>query len=81
MDKRLVMRFWSVPPEEVPAGEAERIAWLYDWWARIDAWIEENRPAAQPAEHGLVGPPARRRLTLEAPVSRPGWCTGCPAPR
>ena len=48
MDKQLIMRFWSVPPEEVPAGEEERIAWLYDWWARIDAWIEENRPAPRP---------------------------------
>jgi 1-acyl-sn-glycerol-3-phosphate acyltransferase len=44
MDKRLVMRFWSVPPEQVPVGEPERIAWLYDWWARIDAWIEEHQP-------------------------------------
>jgi hypothetical protein len=48
MDKRLVMRFWSVPPEEVPVGEQERIDWLYAWWARIDAWIEENRPAPRP---------------------------------
>ncbi|BAL92485.1 putative phospholipid/glycerol acyltransferase [Actinoplanes missouriensis 431] len=44
MDKRLVMRFWSVPPEEVPAGEQERVDWLYDWWARIDAWIDDNHP-------------------------------------
>jgi 1-acyl-sn-glycerol-3-phosphate acyltransferase len=48
MDKRLVMKFWSVPPEEIPAGEQERVAWLYDWWARIDSWIEENRPAFRP---------------------------------
>jgi 1-acyl-sn-glycerol-3-phosphate acyltransferase len=48
MDKQLVMRFWSVPPEEVPAGEEERVAWLYDWWARIDAWIEEHRPQPRP---------------------------------
>ena len=48
MDKRLVMRFWSVDPEDIPAGEQERITWLYDWWARIDAWIEENRPSPQP---------------------------------
>jgi 1-acyl-sn-glycerol-3-phosphate acyltransferase len=48
MDKRLVMRFWSVPPEEVPADEEERVAWLYDWWARIDAWIEENKPEPRP---------------------------------
>ncbi|MEJ3743996.1 1-acyl-sn-glycerol-3-phosphate acyltransferase [Actinomycetes bacterium KLBMP 9797] len=40
MDKRLVMRFWSVPPEEVPKDRDERIEWLYDWWARIDRWIE-----------------------------------------
>jgi hypothetical protein len=48
MDKQLVMRFWSVPPEEVPAGEEARIEWLYDWWAKIDVWIEENRPAPRP---------------------------------
>ncbi|GLY03529.1 MULTISPECIES: 1-acyl-sn-glycerol-3-phosphate acyltransferase [Actinoplanes] len=48
MDKKLVMRFWSVPPEEVPAGEQERIDWLYAWWAEIDAWIDENRPAPRP---------------------------------
>jgi 1-acyl-sn-glycerol-3-phosphate acyltransferase len=43
MDKRIVMRFWSVEPGDVPAGEDERIAWLYDWWARIDTWIGDNR--------------------------------------
>jgi 1-acyl-sn-glycerol-3-phosphate acyltransferase len=45
MDKRIVMRFWSVPPEEVPAERQDRIDWLYDWWARIDKWVEANRPA------------------------------------
>jgi 1-acyl-sn-glycerol-3-phosphate acyltransferase len=44
MDKQLIMRFWSVPPEEVPVGDEARIAWLYDWWALIDAWIEEHQP-------------------------------------
>jgi hypothetical protein len=33
-----------VPPEEVPSGRAERIDWLFDWWARIDNWIEANQP-------------------------------------
>lgn len=44
MDKEITMRFWSVPPSEVPAGREERIAWLYEWWGRIDDWIEANRP-------------------------------------
>ncbi|WP_438874505.1 1-acyl-sn-glycerol-3-phosphate acyltransferase [Symbioplanes lichenis] len=48
MDKQLVMRFWSVPPSDIPAGEQERVEWLYDWWAKIDTWIEENRPAPRP---------------------------------
>ncbi|MEU5565903.1 1-acyl-sn-glycerol-3-phosphate acyltransferase [Micromonospora musae] len=43
MDKRIVMRFWSVPPEEVPTGRQERIDWLFDWWARIDEWVAANR--------------------------------------
>jgi 1-acyl-sn-glycerol-3-phosphate acyltransferase len=48
MDKRIVMRFWSVPPEEVPAGRDERIEWLYDWWARIDDWIDAYRRNENP---------------------------------
>ncbi len=44
LDKRLVMRWWEVPREEIPAGREERIEWLFEWWARIDLWIAENRP-------------------------------------
>jgi 1-acyl-sn-glycerol-3-phosphate acyltransferase len=43
MDKQILMRFWSVPPEEIPTGRQERIDWLFDWWARIDGWIADNR--------------------------------------
>jgi 1-acyl-sn-glycerol-3-phosphate acyltransferase len=45
MDKSLVMQWWLVPRAEVPAGPDARIEWLYRWWARIDVWIETNRPA------------------------------------
>jgi 4a-hydroxytetrahydrobiopterin dehydratase len=43
MDKKIIMRWWSVPPDEVPAGHQERIDWLFDWWALIDTWIGANR--------------------------------------
>lgn len=33
------VRFWRVPRGEVPAGRAARIAWLEDWWERVDAWV------------------------------------------
>ena len=44
MDKELVMRWWEVPRAEIPADRDERIEWLFDWWERIDAWIDENKP-------------------------------------
>jgi 1-acyl-sn-glycerol-3-phosphate acyltransferase len=49
MDKRIVMHFWSVPPEDVPTGREARIEWLFDWWARIDEWIERNHAVNQTA--------------------------------
>ncbi|WP_181310091.1 1-acyl-sn-glycerol-3-phosphate acyltransferase [Nocardioides campestrisoli] len=44
MDKELVMRWWQVPRAEIPADRDAQIEWLYDWWARIDTWVDENRP-------------------------------------
>ena len=44
MDKRIIMRWWQVPRDEIPAGREERIEWLFGWWERIDAWIAQNRP-------------------------------------
>ncbi|MGH3361047.1 MAG: 1-acyl-sn-glycerol-3-phosphate acyltransferase [Nocardioides sp.] len=44
MDKRIVMRWWQVAPEEIPPGREERIEWLFGWWERIDTWIQQNRP-------------------------------------
>jgi 1-acyl-sn-glycerol-3-phosphate acyltransferase len=38
--RTLRTRMWFVPASEVPAGDDERIAWLYDWWKRIDEWID-----------------------------------------
>jgi 1-acyl-sn-glycerol-3-phosphate acyltransferase len=34
---------WRLPRDEIPAGEAERIAWLDEQWVRADAWIGGQR--------------------------------------
>ncbi len=44
MDKRLLMRWWRIPHEEIPAGREERIEWLYGWWREVDQWIDQHRP-------------------------------------
>jgi 1-acyl-sn-glycerol-3-phosphate acyltransferase len=51
MDRTITMRWWQVPHEQVPTGREEQIVWLYDWWARIDDWIGEQRQLQQ-AGHG-----------------------------
>lgn len=52
MDKVLVMRWWLESRDAVPDDPAARVEWLYRWWARIDAWISENRPAgAEPGSY------------------------------
>jgi 1-acyl-sn-glycerol-3-phosphate acyltransferase len=42
VDKRIVMKGWSVPPGQVPHDEPGQVAWLFDWWGRIDRWIEDH---------------------------------------
>jgi 1-acyl-sn-glycerol-3-phosphate acyltransferase len=37
--RTLHTRLWLVPSDEVPASDDEQVAWLYDWWKRIDDWI------------------------------------------
>jgi 1-acyl-sn-glycerol-3-phosphate acyltransferase len=43
MDKQLVMRWWQVAREDIPADREGRIEWLFGWWEEIDAWIEQSR--------------------------------------
>ena len=45
LDTTIVMRWWSVPPSEVPAGREARVEWLYEWWARIDEWVGHHSAA------------------------------------
>jgi 1-acyl-sn-glycerol-3-phosphate acyltransferase len=45
MDKQIEMRWWIVPAAEVPAGEDERVDWLFERWRMIDDWIAERQSA------------------------------------
>jgi 1-acyl-sn-glycerol-3-phosphate acyltransferase len=43
LDQTLRMRWWRVPAEEVPRDPDEQVDWLYQWWERIDHWIDDVR--------------------------------------
>jgi 1-acyl-sn-glycerol-3-phosphate acyltransferase len=55
MEQVLKARWWRVPAAEVPREREAQVRWLYDWWARIDGWIGDNRPAPPPAVSRRVG--------------------------
>jgi 1-acyl-sn-glycerol-3-phosphate acyltransferase len=39
--RRIRVKLWRVPRAALPAARGARLAWLYDEWARIDAWLDE----------------------------------------
>ncbi|MDN5751342.1 MAG: 1-acyl-sn-glycerol-3-phosphate acyltransferase [Pseudonocardia sp.] len=43
LDTTVSMRWWRVPAAEVPHGEDAQVDWLYDWWERIDDWVDGVR--------------------------------------
>ena len=65
IDRTIIMRFWSVPREEIPSARDDRTDWLMGEWEEIDTWIEEHRPspdtprpAAARRRRGRSVPPA-----------------------
>jgi 1-acyl-sn-glycerol-3-phosphate acyltransferase len=47
-DVTMRARWWRVPAAEVPsaAGRDAQVDWLYDWWQRVNAWIESASAAS-----------------------------------
>jgi len=57
LDRPILSRYWRIDHAEVPDDRDQLIDWLYDWWARIDRWIEERRslPAEAVPAHAVEG--------------------------
>lgn len=51
-EEPILSHYWRVAPAEVPREQDELIDWLFEWWERIDTWIEERRSTSPtvPAE-------------------------------
>lgn len=59
-DVTVQARWWRVPAAGVPraADHETQVAWLYDWWERIDAWISRESPHSLIAQPPAVTPSA-----------------------
>jgi len=56
-DLEVQARWWRVPSADVPraASHEARVAWLYDWWERIDGWISAVNATAGPVPSRAEG--------------------------
>jgi 1-acyl-sn-glycerol-3-phosphate acyltransferase len=46
-------RMWLAPAAERPQDPDEQIEWLYDWWAKIDRWVDaQGEETPVPASGG-----------------------------
>jgi 1-acyl-sn-glycerol-3-phosphate acyltransferase len=53
LSRPLFGRYWRLPPSDVPPSEGDRVDWLFDWWERIDTWIDSHRDErSQPLRSG-----------------------------
>lgn len=56
MDKRIVMKGWSVAPADVPRDRDTAEEWLFASWLRIDEWIEAHEPPPDGTPGGGAAP-------------------------
>jgi 1-acyl-sn-glycerol-3-phosphate acyltransferase len=42
-------RMWLSPASERPQDPDEQVKWLYDWWGRLDRWVEASGEESPPA--------------------------------
>ncbi|WP_404433699.1 1-acyl-sn-glycerol-3-phosphate acyltransferase [Microbacterium lacus] len=42
MEKRITLHAWRVPRADVPVARDDQMVWLYDWFTRIDGWIDRG---------------------------------------
>jgi hypothetical protein len=43
LGKTFNTRMWLSPAAERPLDPDAQVAWVYDWWKRLDKWIEDQR--------------------------------------
>jgi len=49
LDREVRLSWWTVRHEEIPVDPRERVLWLYEWWERIDDWIDDRRDPQHPS--------------------------------
>jgi len=44
LGKTFTTRMWLARAADRPTEADAQVAWIYDWWKRLDEWIDEQPP-------------------------------------
>ncbi|MFV0634771.1 1-acyl-sn-glycerol-3-phosphate acyltransferase [Demequina sp.] len=66
VDKRIIIKGWVA--DDVPERVEDRELWLYDWWERIDTWIDGHQDDTQ--DTAAVEAARQRREKLAQAANR-----------
>jgi 1-acyl-sn-glycerol-3-phosphate acyltransferase len=47
LGKTFNTHMWLAPAADRPTDPDAQVAWIYDWWKRLDEWIDEQPPELQ----------------------------------
>ena len=76
MDKRLLMGWWRIPREEIPADREGRIEWLFEWW-RHGRRVGRRAPTGGPAPEAEPTAASELSMTKARRTLRGGGPSGC----
>ncbi|GAC1570387.1 MAG: lysophospholipid acyltransferase family protein [Candidatus Dormibacteria bacterium] len=60
VDRTLRMHLFIVRAGEIPLTEDARVEWLFEWWGRLDDWVEQD------AQASAANPGPARELAAQA---------------
>lgn len=49
MQHSVRMAWCHIPRADIPQGREERTDWLYEWWERVDTWVDSHAAPGLPS--------------------------------
>ncbi|MHB8659471.1 MAG: 1-acyl-sn-glycerol-3-phosphate acyltransferase [Solirubrobacteraceae bacterium] len=69
--RTLKTRMWIVAPSERPQDAQDQVRWLYDWWKRLDDWVDAEGEEPGGSERRSAGQPCDLASSWSACSERP----------
>ena len=70
VDRVLRIHLFLVPAGAIPSEDDARVEWLFDWWARLDAWVADDAAAHSAPRRPPAAPTTAAEADRREPTGR-----------